>query len=203
MGFTIDWGTLVVSIPVVATATVGAVKYLVKAYSKEHFDKRMEAFKAELQKEADKRKLEMEKEHTEYLKKLDSKMKVSADYIEKRYEKIQEIRTLLQEKYLTVKSVSPADPVLTSYIEQDIINCLEINRMYFTNEFIDLIQNLIRQIAEAKEHKYATYAIRDSTRLTDARKLEIHEQSSKSLKKLEELYHSIEQHLRDDYLQAI
>ncbi|WP_339304281.1 hypothetical protein NST33_17765 [Paenibacillus sp. FSL L8-0435] len=163
MALTIDWGTLVVSIPVVLTTAIAATKYLVKAYSKEHFDKRMEAFKAELQQEADKRKLEMEKEHTEYLKKLDSKMKVTADYIQTRYVKIQEVRTLMREKYITVKNASPADPILSKYIEGEIKKYLEINRMYFTDEFIELIDNFILQIFEARKNIYEAYVMRDST----------------------------------------
>ncbi|WP_124115324.1 hypothetical protein [Paenibacillus xylanexedens] len=203
MALTIDWGTLVVSIPVVITTALAATKYLVKAYSNEHFEKRMESFKAELQQEAEKRKLEMEKEHTEYLKKLDSKMIVSADYIQERYVKIKEIRALMQDKFLTVKNASPSDSVLSSYIETEIRKYLDNNRMYFTDEYIDFIDSFILHINEARMKMYEAYVIRDSTKFTNAQKYERHEQASESFEKLEALYHQIEKHLRNDYLGAL
>ncbi|OME55571.1 hypothetical protein BSK59_13940 [Paenibacillus odorifer] len=213
MGFTIDWGTLAVSIPVIAATAVGAVKFVAKAYFKKHIDERFETYKNELnkdmeehknelQKDMEKYKYDLEKEQNEYIKKLDSKMKISDAYIEMRYTKITEIRELVQRFYFTVKNVSPADEILTSPMENELITHLESNRLYFTIDFINLIQKFATIIEETRLKKYKSHALSNSDRFDSTQKLAFYEDSHSSLKKMEKSYHTIEEFLRDDYLNA-
>ncbi|MBE7896092.1 hypothetical protein G7L40_20670 [Paenibacillus polymyxa] len=71
MNLTIDWGTLIVSVPVVAATCFGAIKFIGKAYLKQHFDQRLESFKTELLKDTEKYKSELEKEKNVHIKDLE------------------------------------------------------------------------------------------------------------------------------------
>jgi hypothetical protein len=203
VGFTIDWGTLVVSVPVIATATIGAVKFITRAYFNEHLEKRMELYKTDLQREMEAYKLELEKDRSEFLKRLDNKSKVSNDFLNTSFLKMEELRGLVKTCYFAVKEMSPADNVFASPLERDLIGYLENHRMYFSTKLIELINSFITQSENTRKIIYTTYSVKDSENADLERLSILYDKVAENKKSLEALFHSIEEFLRSEYSNAV
>lgn len=192
MGLSIDWGTLVVSVPVVAATCFGAIKYIGKAYLKEHFDQRLETFKAEL-----------EKEKNAYIKELemqvDKNRKLFEMYSQDTYQASQEVREQMRTFIKLYNSSNfNIDELLGK--RRNLEESLDSNRIYISKDLSRLVEDLIKISIDAASAKQHYYYLRDqsiTSENNDRLKIAIENHSLYS-EKIKLIHNNIENLLRDE-----
>ncbi|MEK4427678.1 hypothetical protein MHB54_00310 [Paenibacillus sp. FSL M7-0802] len=167
MNLSIDWGTLIVSVPVIAATCFGAIKFIGKAYLKEHFDQRLESFKTELFKDTEKYKSELEKEKNFYLKELElqaTKSKQMFDmYSKDSYPKSLEVRDQTR-KFLKVYN-STTSSIRDCLDELNVLTKMfDNNKVHISPQFNDLLDELVLILQTAIYVKENFYHLKNEGR---------------------------------------
>ncbi|OME41403.1 hypothetical protein [Paenibacillus odorifer] len=193
MGFTIDWGTMVISVPVMAASCFGAAKFFGKEYFKEQFDKKSATNLQEIKKEYDIFKSKLETDQEEYIKKLDIEIERNKHIIEtytpKYITATEQVRNAMKDAFAflnteDVYSLEKCDAKSAALQE-----CIEINRVYITDNFFELIEKFKSVFRKSSEAKY--YIVKSPS---DA----VYDSWSKNYKELTSLHNEIENLLRKE-----
>ncbi|MGV2887219.1 hypothetical protein [Paenibacillus taichungensis] len=148
MNFTVDWGTLVVSVPVMIATCFGTIKFVGKAISKEYFDKRLASYTTELQKDFENHRSTLEKNRNEYIKRLEEEIDKNKMFREKYTEisftAIQAVREEIRACYKFSQTKDAKSDELLYKKQKNLIEVLDSNRVYIPEYLVASIEQFIR-----------------------------------------------------------
>ncbi|MET3209656.1 UNVERIFIED_CONTAM: hypothetical protein ABIC26_002603 [Paenibacillus sp. PvR008] len=203
MNLSIDWGTLIVSVPVIAATCFGAIRFIGKAYLKEYFDQRLEAFKAELQKDNEKYKSELEKEKNIYINKLElqaSKNKQIFDlYSKDKYPRSIEVRDLVKE-FLKAYNSNSSNKSECLRIVDCFRDTLELNRVFISDQLYELSKEIYKISSDSISAKSSYYYLRSQDDYArDERTNQAFMRYDSYSNKIQEIHDNIENLLRNEF----
>ncbi|WP_063562900.1 hypothetical protein [Paenibacillus sp. O199] len=201
MNFTVDWGTLVVSVPVMIATCFGTIKFIGKAMSKEYFDKRLASYTLELQKDLENHRSTLEKDRNEYIKRLeeeiDKNKKFREKYTEISFTAIQAVREEIRicNKFSQTKDAT-SDELLYKK-QKDLIEVLDSNRVYIPEYLVTLVERFIKIFYDTcTSYSAFTYEYKENPNSKNTEKFyAINREYSTELKSLHE---EIEKHARKE-----
>ncbi|WP_405169436.1 hypothetical protein [Paenibacillus sp. FSL H3-0286] len=135
MGLTIDWGTMVISVPVIAASCFGAVKFFGEAYFKEHLDRRAK----EIEKEFEAFKSKLETDQVEYIKRLDIQIErnrhIIDTYTPKYIAATENVRNEMNTCFQFLKTANYEIPSECHTKENELKTIFELNQVYISPKF--------------------------------------------------------------------
>lgn len=201
MNFSVDWGTFVISVPVIAATCFGAIKYIGQTYSKEYFDKRLETYKVNLQKEMEEYKSGLEIERSEYIKKLDLEIERNRlrmlKYTELNFSATQSIEEVIRDAYNFLETVDSDDESIYSEKYKSLKTLFDVNKNSISKELAILVKDFVELFKQTYISKLLrTHRI--SAREADYKIKDAFEGISAKMKQIRSLQEEIDNQIRID-----